>query len=215
MQEPRNSEQEAAEDVFFGQVVINWARWFIIAAGVVLVLMTADNTGKVVVGILPVVALMAMNFYLHGRRLAERPANRALIMLSSLLDLAAITAVVLLWPGAPGLHSPFFVMYYPVVLAFAFVMPARLTFVYTVVALAAYAGASFAAEIPNLGSQEKLLLLSSNVDVLQGAVESLVARLITLGAMGALGTYYWRIHRGRRRAASDQTVESQTVPAVS
>lgn len=215
MQEPRNSEQEGAEDVFFGQVVINWARWFIIAAGVVLVLMTADNTGKVVVGILPVVALMAMNFYLHGRRLAERPANRALIMLSSLLDLAAITAVVLLWPGAPGLHSPFFVMYYPVVLAFAFVMPARPTFVYTVVALAAYAGASFAAEIPNLASQEKLLLLSSNVDVFQGAVESLVARLITLGAMGALGTYYWRIQRGRRRAASDQTVDSQTVPAVS
>ena len=214
MQELRSSEQEAAEDVFFGQVVINWARWFIIAASVVLVLMTADNTGRVVVGILPVVALMAMNFYLHGRRLAERPANRALIMLSSLLDLAAITAVVLLWPGAPGLHNPFFVMYYPVVLAFAFVMPARLTFVYTVTALAAYAGASFLAEL-SLTSKEALFLLSSDANVFQGAVEILVARLITLGAMGALGTYYWRIQRDRRRAASGETVESQAAPAVS
>ena len=30
------AEREAAEDVFFGQVVIIWARWFLIVAGAVL-----------------------------------------------------------------------------------------------------------------------------------------------------------------------------------
>ena len=29
----RSPEQEAAEDVFFGQSVIIWARWFVILAG--------------------------------------------------------------------------------------------------------------------------------------------------------------------------------------
>ena len=45
-----STQHEAAEDVFFGQVVINWARWFIIAAGVVFVLLTADDTTKIVLG---------------------------------------------------------------------------------------------------------------------------------------------------------------------
>ena len=31
-------EQDAAEDIFFGQSVINWARWFLIGGGMVLVL---------------------------------------------------------------------------------------------------------------------------------------------------------------------------------
>ena len=186
MKETRTAEQEAAEDVFFGQVVINWARWFVIASAAVFVLMTATDTTNLIVGIVPVVALMAINFYLHGRFLAERPANRALVMVTSLADIALITTVVLLWPGARGLDSPFFIMYYPVVLAFAFVMPYRLTAVYTLVALVAYAGAC---------------VLSAPLLDAAGA-EILVTRLLTVATMGALGAYYWRIQRDRRRAAS-------------
>ena len=201
MQEVRDKTHEAAEDVFFGQVVINWARWFVIAAGVVLVLLTADDTTKIVVGVLPVVGLMVMNFYLHGRRLAERPANRALITGASLVDLAVITAVVLAWPGQNGLHSEFFILYYPLVLAFAFVMPPRVTLAYTVGAMAAYAGICFLADPTVFGNVEE--------------VEALVARLITLGAMGALGTFYWRIQRNRRSAAAVDTADSGMFPAVS
>ena len=36
-------QREQAEDIFFGQVVINWARWFVIAAGVVLVMILTEN----------------------------------------------------------------------------------------------------------------------------------------------------------------------------
>ena len=216
MTETRTAEQEAAEDVFFGQVVANWARWFIIASAAVFVLWSADTTGKLVVGIIPIVALMAINFYLHGRYMAERPANRALIALTSFMDIVLITAVVLLWPDAGGLKSPFFIMYYPVVLAFAFIMPPRTTLVFTVVTLGIYAGASILAEVPNIAVHaDKLLLLSPNGDVSQAAIEGLVTRLITLGAMGVLGTYYWRIQRNRRRAAAESPVDTHEQPATS
>ncbi len=186
MIETRTAEQEAAEDVFFGQVVINWARWFVIASAAVFVLLTATDTTKLIVGIVPVVGLMAINFYLHGRFLAERPANRALVTVTSIVDIALITTVVLLWPGARGLDSPFFILYYPVVLAFAFVMPYRLTAAYTLVALVAYAGAC-ALSTPLVDTAE---------------AETLVTRLLTIGTIGALGAYYWRIQRDLRRAAA-------------
>ena len=69
VQQVRTQAQEASEDIFFGQVVMNWARWFVIAAGVILALWTTDNEMDLVVGVIPVVALMAMNFYLHGRHM--------------------------------------------------------------------------------------------------------------------------------------------------
>jgi hypothetical protein len=187
MHELRSTAQEAAEDIFFGQAVIHWARWFIIGAGIVLALWTITETNKLVLGILPVVALMAINFYLHGRQLAERPANPALITATCLLDLAVISVAVLFWPGQGGLPSPAFVLYYPVVLAFAFVMPPRLAVAYTISALIAYTGICLLADA------------SFIADV--GDVKALLVRLITLGAMGGLGAWYWRIQRDRRRRA--------------
>ena len=181
---------EAAEDIFFGQSVINWARWFLIVGGAVLVLWTADEVGKLAIGIVPVMALMAMNFYLHGRKLAERPANPMLIAVASFLDLAVITVVVLLWPESEhrGLGSEFFVMYYPVVLAFAFVMRPKFTVAFTSTAMVAYALACFV----------------TNSVANNGDLETLVARLITLGAMGGLGAFYWRIQRYRRHRATGE-----------
>ena len=75
----RTSERAESEDIYFGQVASNWARWFIIGTGALLILWTSGDTTKLIVGILPVVGLMVMNFYLHGRLLAGRPANRMLI----------------------------------------------------------------------------------------------------------------------------------------
>ena len=198
MRETRTSTQEAAEDVFFGQAVMIWARWFLIAGSLILALWTVDSVTQVVIGTLPVVGLMAMNFYLHGRYLAGRPANPLLIGMASLLDLAAITMVVLVWPGLRGLESQFFVMYYPIVLAFAFVMPRKAAIAYTLAALGAYTGACVIGGISSFIEAE-----GTAVDM--GSVEVLVMRLITLAAMGGLGTYYWRIQRNRRRAATGET----------
>jgi hypothetical protein len=181
----RRLEHEAAEDIFFGQVVMIWARWFLIAAGTIFFLWTAQKSSQVALGVLPIVALMVLNFYLHGRYLLERPSNVLQITAASTIDVALVSAIVLLWqsdaaPGLTGLASPFFVLYYPVVLAFAFVMPRRLTVIFTASTAAVYAAIC----LPDLTS-----ITTAKV---------LVLRLATLAAMGGIGTFYWRIQRSRR-----------------
>lgn len=193
MESVRSTAQESAEDLFFGQVVINWARWFLIAAGIVLVLWTSEQSDRLVIGITPVVALMAVNFYLHGRYLMERPANPSLIAVTSVIDLVIITTVVLVWPDQRGLASEFFILYYPVVLAYAFVMQPRMAAVYTVAALGAYTAAC--------------LVTGTVVD--DDEAKRLIIRLITMASMGGLGTYFWRIQRDRRRTAEADAIASQ------
>ena len=200
----RTTAREAAEDIFFGQVVINWARWFIITAGVVLILWTGASLNELIVGVLPIVGLIVMNFYLHGRCMAERPANPTLIILASLLDLVIITLVVLFWSTESGLSNRFFIAYYPAVLAFAFVMPPRATFVYTLLALVAYAGACI---LTYLLGDSSLMPLSEGRHI-----ETLVLRLITLATMGGLGAFYWRIQRARRQAAMGEVASGQSPP---
>lgn len=185
----RRLEHEAAEDIFFGQVVMIWARWFLIAAGTIFFLWTAQKSSQVALGVLPIVALMVLNFYLHGRYLLERPSNVLQITAASTIDVALVSAIVLLWqsdaaPGLTGLASPFFVLYYPVVLAFAFVMPRRLTVIFTASTAAVYAAIC----LPDVTS-----ITTAKV---------LVLRLATLAAMGGIGTFYWRIQRSRRHEAS-------------
>lgn len=180
-------EQEAAEDIFFGQVVMIWARWFLIAAGTIFFLWTAQKSTQLALGVLPIVALMVLNFYLHGRYLLERPSNVAQITAASTIDVALVSAIVLVWHGgaaAPltGLASPFFIFYYPVLLAFAFGMPRRLALIFTVSTAAVYAAIC----LPDLTSIT--------------SVKVLVLRLATLAAMGGIGTFYWRIQRSRRHA---------------
>jgi hypothetical protein len=201
MREIRTVAQEAAEDIYFGQLVMIWARWFLIAAGVILALWNVDDSGEAVRAIVPVVALVGLNFYLHGRYLAQRPANPLLITLASLMDIGVITVVVVVWSEQTGLFSPFFILYYPVLLAFAFVMPARSTAVYTVATLAAYVGAVLIVQLV----QPDTASLNSD------EVKRLVVRLVTLASMGGLGAYYWRIQRSRRPAASPPQSGSEAV----
>jgi hypothetical protein len=188
MQEMRSPTQEAAEDIFFGQAAIIWARWFVILAGTILALWSATEVGQLIVSILMVVALMAINFFVHGRYLLERPVNTVLLAALSFMDLIIITLIILAWRGQVGLASPFFVFYYPVVLAVSFVFPPRLSSVYLIVTLALFAGAVLVSD-PRI--------LASSVDL-----EVMATRVITLAATGLLGMYYWRIQRQRRRKVS-------------
>jgi hypothetical protein len=182
----RSAAQEAAEDIFFGQLVIIVARWFLILAITILVLWNANTVNEITINILLVVVLMAMNFYLHGRYLVEQPANYVLTTAASLLDLCIVTAIILIWPGKGELTNPFFVLYYPILLAFAFVFPTRLTMSYTLCVLVAFAAASYLTALNPLDSVW---------------LKALTMRLITLTATAGLGMFYWRIQRARRRAA--------------
>jgi hypothetical protein len=166
--------------------VIIWARWFIILAGATLTLWTATTAQEITVNTILIVILMALNFFLHGRYLTERPANRTLLGAVGAIDLLVITAIVTVWQARVGLRSELFVFYYPIVLAFACVMPPRLTAAYTAAALATYAGAC---------------LLASDIFAHPDDAKLLVMRLITLAAMGGLGAFYWRMQRRRRLIA--------------
>lgn len=184
----RTPEVEAAEDIFFGQIVIIWARWFLIAAGTVLMLWTMDNVSALTRGIIPVIALMAINFYLHGRYAVEKPANRLLIMTASVLDLMIVTLIILLWPGAKGFDSQYFILYYPMLLTFAFVFPHGETAIYGLAALLLYTGVCFWV---NPG------FLKESADQ-----QFFALKLVTMAATSGLGTYYWRIQRNRRRESA-------------
>ena len=118
----RTNEIASAEDVYFGQVVANWARWSIIGAALMLVLWTSGDTFKLILGVLPIVGLMVVNFYLHGRYLANRPANGPLVAIASAIDIALITGLILLWPSNSAVGSGLFVLYFPALVAFAFIM---------------------------------------------------------------------------------------------
>jgi hypothetical protein len=197
MEELRSKAQEAAEDIFFGQAVIVWARWFVIAAVTLLFLWTSKSVGELTVAIILLVPLIAINFYVHGRYLMEKPANRYLLMALSAVDVIIVTLIVLFWTEDVGQASPYFILYYPLVLAFAFVFPARPTIAFTLLTLIIYSLASILANP---------IMVTDSIEI-----ERLVVRLVTLGSMGALGTYYWRVQRARRR---EQGASSLTESAV-
>jgi hypothetical protein len=183
MPRSREGAREAVEDVFFGQVVLIWARWAVIAAAAVF-LWEATDIGATTQRVVLLAVLMALNFFFHGRYLVGRPANRTLILLASLADIGLVAGAVSLWGG---FQSQLFVLLYPVLFAFALVFPPRFTAGLTILALGLYAGAVV---LTGTGWMADVQL-----------VKVLFVRLLTLAAVGGLGTYYWRIQRDRRRAA--------------
>lgn len=191
--------QEVAEDIFFGQIAIIWARWFFIVAAAILVLWTAETTGELTMGVLLIAALMSVNFFIHGRYLTEKPANEMLILITTMIDLFLITLVVMFW-GPGGLESNFFIFYYPLFFAFALVFSPGYTVAYTILALGCYAGAIIMGDVQVLA------------DV--AALELFVMRVITLAAMSGLGTYYYRVQRKRRRVVLQKRAVEQPIPAT-
>jgi hypothetical protein len=181
--------QEVRQDLFFGQVATIVSRWFLIAAGVILVLWSADRIDQIPLPIGLMIVLMAMNFYLHGRYLMERPVNANLVYLTSGIDLLIITAMIAVWtPWGAGMANPFFVLLYPTILSFGLVFPPRLTFIYSGLALALYVVVVALTQ----GSPSLFADLPLEKDLVQ--------RVVTLTGTVGLATFFWRLQRERRRA---------------
>ena len=183
VREVRTPKQAEQEDLFFGQSVILWARWSVIVAGIVLVLWTSTDIGLLTRTMPFFLVLMGVNFFLHGRYVTGSPLNRTAVTVASVVDLILITAIVVLWPGSHGLNNQFFVLYFPVVFAFALVFTRKIEAAYTALAIVMYAGACiFTGSVPlDLGDQDKVLVM----------------RVIVIAALGFLGNYYFRIQRDR------------------
>lgn len=188
MREVRTKNQAEQEDVFFGQTVIVWARWSVIVAGIVLVLWTSTDVALLTRTMPFFLVLMAINFFFHGRYVMGSPLNRTIVTAASIVDLILITAIVVFWPDAEGFNNQFYVLYFPVVFAFALVFTRRIEAVYTVLAILAYAAACVLTGTLNLGDG--------------GQLKTLVMRLIVIASMGFLGNFYFRIQRDRLAKAS-------------
>jgi len=188
MQATMTRKQEAVEDIFFGQIVLIWARWFVIAGAGIFALWTASSVNQLTIAILLIAVMMGINFFVHGRYLMEKPINHYLLLALSFVDMAIITLILVAWPSQRGLASFLFVLYYPMLTAFAFVFRPEFTAVYTIITLTAYIIAC--------------LIGDSSFVADPSQVELLIMRLITLASMGGLATYYWRIQRERRRAGN-------------
>lgn len=185
----RQRAKEAAEDIFFGQITIIWARWFLVAAGTMIALLSPNITPlQFTVATLVIIALMIINFFMHGRYMIGKPSNQLLLMLASLLDMGVVTLLVVLWGSPAGLDSYFFVLYYPLLFAFTLVFPPTHSLLFTVLTLSTYCIACMVATDPALTYS------------LPG-FELLAMRVITLGSMGGLGAYYYRRQREILRQA--------------
>jgi hypothetical protein len=190
LREVRTAKQAEQEDLFFGQTVILWARWSVIVAGIVLVLWTSTNVSLLTQTMPFFLVLMAVNFFLHGRYVMGSPLNRVAVTVASAVDLVLITAIVVLWPGSHGLQNQFYVLYFPVVFAFALVFTREIEATYTAVAMVAYAASCFLTGTVHVDNDYKVLVM----------------RLIVIAAMGFLGNFYFRIQRDRlARLSKSQT----------
>lgn len=198
VREVRSVDQADQEDLFFGQTVLLWARWSVIVAGIALVLWTSNSIAYLTATVPFFLVLMAVNFFLHGRYVTGNPLNRTVVMVASAIDLILITGIVVLWPGQKGLDNQFFVLYLPVVFAFALVFTRRIEVAYTGLAMLAYALAC---------------ILTGTISFKLGHdTKTLVMRLIVIATMGFLGNYYFRIQRIRLAKASQGDVSSPLRP---
>ena len=184
--------QEAAEDIFFGQVVLIWARWFVIAAGMILALWQSQTETELILAALVFTVIIGVNFFVHGRFLMEKPINQTLLLCLSLVDLVMVTMIVLLGDQGPVIENSLFVFYYPFLVAFAFVFPQRYTAVYTGLILLVYGAVCIVATPAML------------LDGRWADLETVMMRLITMAAVGGLGTFYWRMQRERRRTLTNE-----------
>jgi hypothetical protein len=180
---------EAQEDIFYGQVVFITARWIIIIGSLFLSLWRAESIAGIQHSIIPVAAIIALNFFLHGRYVMGLRANPLLLKLASALDLLFVTIIVLVTrENWSGIANPFFVFYYPVVLAFALVFQRSLTIVYTMLVAVVYGLVCF---------------MTPSYRYFTGDEEVFAIRVIMLLGTAYFGMMYWRIQRARRREANE------------
>lgn len=180
---------EAAEDIYYGQTICVWARWFVAAVTALLVLWVSDSSGELARRIFLVLGLVAVNFYLQGRQMMSRPANAHLLTLVSLIDLGVIAAIIGFFGEGSGLNSPHSILFYPVVFAYSLVFPPRWAASFTGIATMLYAVICLIGTPSLIGDTE--------------AAKLLAMRLITIAAMGGLGAFFWRVQRQKRRNSRD------------
>lgn len=179
-------DEVTSEDLFYGQTVIVWARWILIAAGLLLSFWSPSSLTTLQIQLAAIIALAFGNFYLHVQLLRGHPSIDMVVYIASLADLVVVTALVV---AQGGFTSPVFVFYFAAVLGFSVAFPTVLTAVYTLGAMGIYflicVGTTTSDNLPEI-----------------------FTRLLVLAAIAVCGNLFARNERALRDDAAEARAEA-------
>lgn len=173
------------EDLQYGLIVIVTARWALALTALLLLLWKPPGLLGLQLGVLLILALVTVNFFLHAQILRQRPISTGLSYLMSLADLGVISLMVGI---RGGFQAYTFVYYYPAILAYSLLFPGGVTLLLTGGAAAAYA-------LNSLATPE--ISFESVIDQ-----QILVSRLLVMVAVAYLGYRYRLVEERRLTEAS-------------
>lgn len=185
-----------------GQIVIIIARFVLVAACLILILMDARSENSAVpfditrFEIMGVLLLAVSNFYLVSQVMTKRKTMDIVIYGVSLADLAVISAVVI---AQGGFNSGSYIFYFPAMLAFALAFPMLELSIFLGTTISVYGFIS-------------LVSLGFASDRPENGLEILIVRLLMLTAVAVCGHHFAQIERNRRNAIlSSQVMPQQPV----
>jgi hypothetical protein len=170
-----------SEDLFYGQAVIVWARWILIATGLVLSFWDPTSLSILQIQLAAIIALAFGNFYLHVQLLRGHPAIDRVVYAASAADLVVVTTLVI---AQGGYSSPVFVFYFAAVLGLSVAFPAILTALYTSAVVVVYG---------------IVCLVTSDGSVSE--VSAVFTRLLMIAAIAVCGALFARSESHRRADA--------------
>jgi len=173
------NEDRSLNDLRQGYSVIIAARWMLVAAGLAFVLYRPQSVMELTVGVLSVLGIAVVNFWLHARPLTNRPVEPFWAYCASAADLAVISGLMLLQSSQP---SKTYAFYYPAILAYSLVFPASVSTALS----AAVLGFVFVTGAHD-GLDERILTV----------------RLLTLAATAFIGWRYRRVEEQRRERRAE------------
>lgn len=164
------------------QMVIIIARWVLVLSGLFLVLCDTKSVSMNTIRfeIMVILLLAVSNFYLVAQVLTKKPAMKAVLYGMGIIDIAVITFIIV---AQKGFDSNAYTFYFPAMLAFSVVFPTVELGIFMSGTVIAYGFIG-------------LLTLQSPDDF-----QTLIIRLLMLGAVAVCGNYFSRLERSRHTAA--------------
>ena len=184
--------QKSDSDLAHGQVVIIAARWILVAAGLVLALWNPGGVLELQITTVPVLGLAVGNFALHMQVATRGPLLAAVVYAASLVDLAAISMLIVVVDGFPAVP---YVFYFPALLAISVTFRSPITALYVAATVGVYG-------------------LIAAATATRSDLETVLLQVLMLAAVPVCGNVYWRLERDRRRRVSAQTAARPAPHAV-
>lgn len=100
--------ETSLDDLKYGQIVIVNARWLLVVAGFIFLLYRPNNTSELIAGILGVLAIAVINFYLYTRILKKEAVPANWVYLASAIDLGVISLLNYVQGGLGSKAFPFY-----------------------------------------------------------------------------------------------------------